>query len=359
VSLNATLYRLANPFIDPPTFDFWASKISPTLSWNRCLAKVVERRAEAKGSVTLVLKPNRHFKGFQPGQHLNVTVDVNGIRHTRSYSFTGIPRNDRLISITIKHIDGGKVSTTLCRQIQVGDVLELSPAFGDMTLPKSPTSPVLLLAAGSGITPLMSLIRALTQQPLNQTVTLLYWARTRAELCFLQELEALAKRDTRFIPCFVLTREPKLLPGELTGRPSEAMFAEIINDLDAQQVYACGPGGFVNNVKELLEGRVKSFQAEAFTLPATDVGDVGVVQVHLKASGRTLTLPAGESLLTALEAQGVVPRSGCRMGICNTCSCIKTGGTTENMITGVLESEPTGALKICINRPRTDLTLEL
>src|SRR5690606_39792508 len=113
--------------------------------WNRCLAKVVERRAEAKGSVTLVLKPNRHFKGFQPGQHLNVTVDVNGIRHTRSYSFTGIPRNDRRISITTKHTDCGEVSTTLCRQIQVGDVLELSPAFGDMSLPKSPTSPVLLL----------------------------------------------------------------------------------------------------------------------------------------------------------------------------------------------------------------------
>ncbi len=359
MSLNATFHRLATPFVDPAVFDFWASKLSPTLSWNRCLAKVVERRAEAKGSVTLVLKPNRHFKGFQPGQHLNVTVEVNGIRLTRSYSLTSIPRSDRLISLTVKLIEGGKVSTALCRQVQVGDVLELGPAFGEMQVPTSPAAPILLLAAGSGITPLMSMIRALTQQPLTQTVTLLYWARTRAEVCFLQELEALAKRDTRFIPSFVLTREESLLPGEFTGRPSEALLAELIADLDAQQVYACGPGGFVADVSALLESRVQGFQAEAFTLPAQEVGDVGQVQVHLKTSGRTLTLPAGQSLLNALEAEGVFPRSGCRMGICNTCACGKLGGSTENMITGVVDPEPAGALKICISRPRSDLTLDL
>ncbi len=349
------LKRLLKPVVAPPVFDFWASQLDSTWSWERPLARLVARHPAARDAMTLILKPNRHWTGFQPGQHLNLSAEIDGTRVTRSYSLTELPRADGRIAITVKAIEGGKLSRHLCHDARIGEVFSLGPAFGDMRLPEHPAGSYLFLAAGSGITPLIALTRGLAAQGMPAPLTLMYWARTRDELCFVDELNALAAAQPRFKLRIVLTREA----GQAQGRISENLLASCVDDVAAQQVMACGPGGFVDTARDLLASRVRSFQAEAFTPPPAAFADTGTVQVKLLASGRTLRLSRGQPLLTALEAEGLKPASGCRMGICNTCACGKGSGITRNLNTGDLTDEPVSALKLCISSAVSDLVLDL
>ncbi len=356
-SADNALSRLIAPLIKPSVFDFWAAHLNSAWSWERPLARVVARHIEAQGTVTLDLEANRHCAAIQPGQHINVSTEVNGRRVTRSYSPTRISRSGKRLSITVKQVDGGKLSQHLCRQAQVGDALEIGAVFGDMT---TPSGPCLFLAAGSGITPLMSLTRALDQAGLAQDLTLVYWARTRAELCFVAELRALAARQPHFKVHFVLTQEAQRLNGEHAERLNTELLATLVPDLAQRHVYACGPAGFVDTARSLSLGHARSFLGEAFTPPPVAVSDaVGTVRINLALSGRTVEVPTGQALLPALEAQGLSLPSGCRMGICNTCACGKQTGVTQNLHTGDKEDIPTSALRLCVSRACTDLTLDL
>ena len=356
-SADNALSRLIAPLIKPSVFDFWATHLNSAWSWERPLARVVARHIEAQGTVTLDLEANRHCAAIQPGQHINVSAEVNGRRVTRSYSPTRISRSGKRLSITVKQVDGGKLSQHLCRQAQVGDALEIGAAFGDMT---TPSGPCLFLAAGSGITPLMSLTRALDQAGLAQDLTLVYWARTRAELCFVAELRALAARQPHFKVHFVLTQETQRLNGEPAERLNAELLATLVPDLAQRRVHACGPAGFVDTARSLSLGHALSFLGEAFTPPPLAVTDaIGTVRINLALSGRTVEVPTGQALLPALEAQGLSLPSGCRMGICNTCACGKQTGVTQNLHTGDKEDIPTSALRLCVSRACTDLTLDL
>ena len=356
---HGRIRRLLKPVVAPGVFDFWASRLNRTWSWERPLARVVAREQASSDSVSLVLAPNRHVGGFAPGQHVNVTAEVDGVRITRSYSLTGLPRADGRLSITVKGIAGGKLSQHLCHHAQVGDVLEIGPAFGEMQFPKNPQGDYLFLAAGSGITPLMALTRSLAAQGMPAALTLVYWARTRDELCFVDELRALAATQPRFHLHLLLTRDTPREADEHTGRISESLLASLVDRPSMQHVMACGPGGFVEAARGLLDCHARSFQAEAFTLPPVEFIDTGTVQVRLAKRGVTLQLPRGQSLLAALEAEGIRPISGCRMGICNTCACGKAAGSTRHLTSGALVHEPASALKLCINSAVSDLELDL
>ncbi len=355
------LRRLLDPMVDPATFDFWAQKLHATWSWNRTLARVVAHRAEAEDAVTLVLQPNGHWQGFRPGQHLNVSAEVDGHRVTRSYSLTDVPRRDGRIAITVKRVDGGRLSTHLCQRTRVGDVLELGPAFGEMTLPAPVQGRWLFLAAGSGITPLMALTRQLAAQDMPVDLTLVYWARTRAEFCFAQELRSLAQRFPRLRLHFVLTHEGAQRPDEREGFISAELLTALCGGLADRQVLACGPGGFVETARTLTAGSARSFMAEGFTPPAptATAGEAITVQVSLARSGRTVSVSSGTSLLEALEAQGLNPPSGCRMGVCHTCVCQRHSGTTFDTLSGERNAEPDMAVRLCVSRACTDLSLDL
>jgi stearoyl-CoA 9-desaturase NADPH oxidoreductase len=356
--------RWFRPLIKPDVFDFWASRLNRSWTWDRPLVRLVARHPASRDAVTLLFKPNAHWAGFQPGQHVNLGVDIDGARLTRSYSLTEPARADGLLAITVKAVEGGRVSQYLCRDAKPGDIFELGPAFGEMTLPAQPQGACLFLAAGSGITPLMALTRQLAGQGMPVDLTLVYWARRRDEFCFLDELRALAAAQPRFRLRLMLTGEPAQASDEGEGRIGPALLSAlgrgfIDQSMGEQQVLACGPGGFVDAARALFGERAKSFQAEAFTPPPVAIEDSGDVEVHLRRSGRRLRLPRGQSLLTALEAQGLKPVSGCRMGICNTCACGKSSGSARQLHTGELMHEATAALKLCIHSAATDLELDL
>lgn len=354
---HETLWHWLKP--DPHAVDFWLARVNRLWSTWEPRARVVGRVAEAENATTLVLRPNRHFKGFRAGQHFNVSVEIDGIRHTRSYSASDAPRRDGLLQITVSAVEGGKISRYL-QHVPVGAVFPIGQAFGDFELPGGDNA-CLLLAAGSGITPMLSLLKAQAAYRFPRPVTLAYWARTRSEWIQAQTLHEWAGRFANFKLRLITTGDGEAKDGELSGRLSAAQRAACLPESGRAHVLACGPGGFVARARELMEGFALSFQAEAFSPPVsaavTDTTDT--VQITLQNAGRVLQVPRGQSLLQALEAQGVSPAHGCRMGICNTCACGKARGATRDLHTGLLDEEPTHALRLCINSAQSDLILEL
>ncbi|MDT8998484.1 ferredoxin reductase [Paucibacter sp. APW11] len=353
------LRRLVDPLVDQAIVDFWLGQLNRLWTWERPLARVVERRQEAADAVTLLLKPNRHWQGFRAGQHLNIGAEVNGRCVTRSYSLSDQPRPDGLIVITVKQVPGGLLSTQLCDRTQVGDILTIGQAYGDLALPKTGKGGYLLLAAGSGITPLMSLIRSWAAAGGESRLTLAYWARTKEQLCFAKELQALAEAQPRFRLHLLLTQHPATPAARIGAAPLDALLLDAAAVADLH-VLACGPGGFVETARQLLASRVAGFQAEAFS-PATPlrVDEVRPVTVQLQRSGRSLTISSGDSLLGALEAQGLRPASGCRMGICHSCVCTKLEGQTQNLLTAEQDGEPGSALRLCVSRACGNISLDL
>lgn len=345
------------PLVTPALFDFWAARISPTWSWNRPLGRILAREPAASDAVSLLIKPNRHFRGFAPGQHLNFGVEVDGRRLVRSYSPSAPRRKDGSFRITVKRIEGGKVSTHLCEHARVGDVLGLGESFGELALPPADGAPRLLLAAGSGITPMMAIFAGLAVEANPAPTTLLYFTRSRDQRCFVDELRAIAARHPSLAVRFVLTRDGAEADDEAEGRLDASHLATWLQA--PAHVLACGPDGFIAKARELLAGQAASFAAESFTPPVADATDTGSVELTLTRSGRTLQVPRGQSLLEALEAAGLSPESGCRRGLCNTCACGKSAGSTRHLLTGEVEHEPVSALRLCVSSARSDLVLDL
>lgn len=349
-------------WIDPATADFWLQKINRTWSTRRCLARVVSVSYPALGYVSLVLQPNGLWHGFQAGQHANLSATVNGRRITRSYSFTQPPGTDGRLHLTVRHVEGGVLSTHLCQYTRVGDVLELSPAFGSMRLAND-AQQHLLLAAGSGITPLAALVREWAGRAASQRatpLTLVYWARTQAELCFAAEFQALATRQPlfRFVP--VLTHESQGRPCAESNQLSQELLQQLDVPIEGAEVLTCGPAGFVQAVHAVCHA-ARHVQAEGFTPPVVqaDASGPATVQVALRRSGQTVKLPTTLSLLEALEQAGFKPHHGCRMGVCHTCVCVRHEGTTQDLQDGHLDAETGREVRLCVSRARTDLTLDL
>ncbi|MGE8233076.1 MAG: ferredoxin reductase [Stenotrophomonas sp.] len=337
------------PWLSEGFFDFWSTRVHPLWTLRRPLARLLARHQASADAVTLELQPNRHFRGMQAGQHINLGVELDGRLTTRSYSPAAL-ENGRL-AVTVKRIAGGKLSQYLCEHAAVGEVFALGQAFGEMLLPAVLPPKLVMLAAGSGITPLRALLRQLDVQGMPGPVDLVYWARQREQLCFVDEFKAIAGRHPAFRLHLAVT-------GEGAARVGSYALGSL-GDLAPAHVLACGPGGFVDAARSRLQARVAHFDSEAFSAPQLAEVEQGSVQIQLLRTGRTLSVPRGVALLPALEAAGIQPASGCRMGICNTCVCGKTSGITRHTLTGEYISEPSVPLKLCVSSASTDLTLEL
>lgn len=348
---------LLDAWVNPRFFDFWASRLNRLWSWQRPLARVVSCERIGPDAVTLALRRNRHCGPVLPGQHVNVGAEIDGRMVTRCYSPTC--HADGTLSISVKAIDGGRLSRHLCDVVRPGDVVELGAGFGEMTLPRTTAEPWLFLAAGSGITPMASLLRDLAARDMPATVDLMYWARSEADLWFADELRGMAAKFPSFRLHLFTTRDVPAREDVAHGRIAAPVLEQRLDEMPNRHVYACGPAGFVDAARALLAGSVASFDAEAFSMPEAPLAEEGEVQVHLAKRGLTLSLPRAATLLSALEAAGLRPASGCRMGICHTCACGKRSGATHDLLTGETASEPVSSLRLCVSRPASDLVLDL
>lgn len=360
------LGRIATPLLKALTAphgpDRYLEMINPVWSLNEVRAKITEVRHPAPGSVTLLLRPNRNWRGFRAGQYVALTVDIDGVRRTRCYSLAcSAHRHDGLLELTVAVEPDGVVSGHLTT-VRPGAVVRLSQAQGRFLLPAERPEHILLISGGSGITPTMSILRTLCDEGYAAAggpgqVTFLHYARTAADVAYRDELESLASEHPSVRLLRSYTRGPG---GEISGR-FHPRHLPAVHDRTA--AWVCGPAGLVGAVRAHWAeiGMSDALATEQFTAPApaapaADGQPYG--EVYFAASGRT-TANTGAVLLEQAESIGLRPEFGCRMGICLTCTSRKTAGSVRHLHTGELSAEPDSEIQICSTVPVGDVTVDL
>lgn len=338
--------------------DFWLQRLHPALRLNRVLARVIRRQWVAQDMLELSLRANGNWTNAAPGQHLQLFVERAGVRLSRTYSLTAVQPGGRL-QVAIKLQAGGRVSPYLLEHVAVGDLLELGPVQGDMNWPAVHEG-VLLLAAGSGITPLLGLLRQALAQGFSAPITLLHYVRQQGQRAFVEELQALQGQYANLQVQWSLTadaNEAALLSGRFT-----ATHLQTLNVAAPGHVLACGPAGFVSQVQQWWQGAQLPgvLQVEAFSPPAlrTDEG-ARAVQLGFARSHQQRSADNQRSLLEWAEAQGLQPAHGCRQGICASCTCTLLSGTVRDMRSGALFSEPGQPIRLCVSAAHSDVDIDL
>lgn len=343
---------LRSPLVDlltgPHGVDRYTELVEPTWTLGDARAKVVRVLRTTPRSVTLVLEPNNVFTAgprFSAGQHVNLTVEVNGRRQTRCYS----PANaegERLLELTIGVHDGGVVSEHLYRNARPGMVVGLDGIGGDFVLPTRRPRRALFVSGGSGITPIMSMVRTLRAEGSDCEIAVIHYARTQREACYHDELAAMP--GVRVLHGF--TRDGV---GDLEGRFGATHLSAAMPDPD--MVFVCGPPTLVDAVRtHRPDALSESFVPPVFAVPSQASG--GRVTF---ADAKVSVTDDGRSLLEQAEAAGLSPQSGCRMGICHTCTRRKTSGAVKNLITGAVSTAASEDIQICVTAPVGDVDVAL
>lgn len=332
----------------PHGVDRYTELVAPTWTLGDARAKVTDVRRTTPRSVTLTLTPNDTFLAthtVRAGQYVNLTVEIDGRRHTRCYS----PANAEgaaTLELTIGRHEGGLVSNHLYEHARPGMVVGLAGAGGDFTLPGPRPRRILFVSGGSGITPVMAMLRTLVAQGHRGEIAFVHYARTPAEACYRDELAALPSVR-------VLHGYTRADGGDLAGRFGPEHLAAAMPSPDA--VFACGPTALVESVREHCDTvYTESFVPPAFETPANPSGG----RVTFSDSGVDV-VDDGRPLLEQAESAGLSPQNGCRMGICHTCTRRKTAGTVRNLVTGAVSTAPDEDVQICVSVPVGDVDVSL
>lgn len=353
---------LGSPLVDaltaPHGVDRFLEPFNPMWSVDKVRARVVSLRRTTADSVTLRLRPNHHWKGFAAGQYVRVQVEIAGVRRSRCYSLSDAHgAQDGLIEITVKQQDGGLVSAWLNQHARVGLVVGLSQAEGDFVLPEAVNAPLLLIAGGSGITPMMAMLRTLDHRGHDGAVSLLYYVRSAADTIFADELSALFAAQPQWQLQIVRTRDAG------SARFCAAHVDALVADLRAADLYVCGPAALIDAVSALCveRGCESRLRLERFTAaPIAMPADPDTVSGELKfLRSERYTANDGRSLLDQAEAAGLRPEAGCRMGICHSCTCRKTSGVVRDLRSGQLSSAGEEDIQICVSAAVGDVSLDI
>lgn len=317
---------------------------------------VVDETADTK---TFILKPAARWGGFVAGQHVTIDVDIDGVRRTRTFSLSGAPaqwKNEGTVSLTIKRLPGGLATNWMHDNLASGDVIGMGEAFGDFRLPEA-DEPVLYVAGGSGVTPILSQLEAMAQRGYQAPVTLLYFVRTQADIIGAEKLHALRLNWPALTLRIIATNE-----GESPEYLKDTHFDDVPG-VNARRCYLCGPKGLMDLAGELLAKRgieEDRIHSTFFSVPtATLDGDSLGGEIHFSRSDIKVTSEGDAVLLETAEAAQLSPQHGCRMGLCHQCSCRKTSGTVVNRLTGRASGPGEETIQLCISVPRGPVSVDL
>jgi ferredoxin-NADP reductase len=295
-------------------------------------ARIEEVRPETRNSATLILRPGRGWLPHRPGQYLRVGVDVDGVRLWRSYSITSVPGSpDDRIAITVNAVPDGVVSTHLVRRAKRGMLLHLDVPAGEFVLPEPRPAKVLFVTAGSGITPVMGILRSHGTE--LSDVVVVHSAPTADAVVFGAELRALAARQhVRLIERHTRT----------DGRIKAADLAELVPDLFERHTWACGPNEMLDDLTTHWADAdaADRLHVERFRPVLSTDSEGGTVT--FAQSGTVVEAEGGVPLLDAGEAAGVLMPSGCRMGICFSCVLPLREGAVRDLRDGQLTTAEPG-----------------
>jgi ferredoxin-NADP reductase len=300
--------------------------IAPLRNARVLRAKIDAVHPETENSVTLVLRPGRGWVRHEPGQYVRVGVDVDGVRLWRSYSITSSPdRRDGRFTITVNAVPGGAVSTRLVRAARRGMILHLDRPTGEFLLGATRPGKALFVTAGSGITPVMGMLRSALHE--LRDVVVVHSAGTPEAVVFGAELRALAA-DGRIRLIERHTRAD--------GRLKPADLAELVPDLFERQAWACGPNEMLDDLETFwADGDgVHRLRTERFRPTLISSGGGGAVT--FTQSGAVVETDGSEPLLDSGETAGMLMPSGCRMGICFSCVLPLREGAVRDLRDGKL-----------------------
>lgn len=311
---------------------------------------------------------------YRPGQFVTLLLDLDGEAVQRSYSISSSPSRPHVLEITVKRVPGGRVSNWLCDHVAVGQSLTLKGPAGRFTCFDSPASKMLFIAAGSGISPIMSMIRWIADTMADVDVALLASFRSPADIIFRKELDLISARHPRFRIALTLTsasgEQTDAWTG-LTGRIGKSRLAEMASDLDQRPVFLCGPEPFAaavrNSLDELGFDQSKLY-SESFGSGRVATGGKDSAKplslsgrrhtVHFSKSGKTVETDGASTILELAEAHAIELDHACRVGSCGECEVRFTGLLCEKLeFETVGREKATGLALACCSVALSDLVV--
>ena len=313
---------------------------------------------------------------FEPGQFITISPVIAGQTIARCYTLSSSPTRPFSFSITVKRVPNGVVSNWLHDNLRAGDTLSASGPAGSFTPVGHPAKKLLYLSAGSGVTPLMSMTRAGFDMAAQLDIVFVHSARTPSDIVFDEELT----RMQTLMPGLRVLNICEALSADTdwtgpVGRLSLELLSESVPDFKQREVFTCGPQGYMGAVKALLKNGGFDFQhyhQESFDIaalvetplieaaPVVEQGET-LFTVTLSRSGKTFSMPATQTVLSAAKKAGAIVPSSCSQGVCGTCKTALLQGTVEmNHNGGIRQREIDKGLRLlCCSRPTSDLVIDL
>ena len=342
-------------FFTPLLPDDYLELIDPLWSSRELRGRIEAITRETADSVTVTIRPGWVWEGHEPGQYLRVGVIVDGVHHWRAYSITSDPgRPDGFISITPKLVETGKVTPYLVRKAHPGTIVRLGGVEGTFTLPDPLPRRLLFISAGSGVTPIMSMLRDLARRGALEDVAHLHSARTPDAVIFGEQLRALADRHDGYRLHVQHTGE--------CGRLAPADLDRLCPDWREREAFLSGPGEMLDAMQAHWEEHARRRAAAHGALPAGHRGR------RRRRGGRRDLLPGerreahadgGTPILVAGEQVGAALPFGCRMGICHTCVGRLCSGRVRDLRTGKVSGTEGEMVRTCINAPEGPVEIDL
>ncbi len=343
--------------------------------------RVKEVKKETSDCVSVLFDVPENIKeefSFMQGQSLTMRTMINGEEVRRTYSICSSPFEQQL-KVAVKKVEAGAFSIFANDQLKAGDVLEVMPPIGHFytALEASNKKNYVGFAAGSGITPLLSIIKTTLATEPDSTFTLVYGNKTRASIIFFEELEGLKnKYINRFNLIHILSREKTdadLNFGRISKEKCNDLFNKLLDVNSVDEFFICGPEDMIFSVKEFLESKAvaeKKIHFELFTTPgqkkaashkpqaASEEGPKSNITVKLDGRSFDFSIPLNSdtSILDAAMQQGADVPYACKGGVCCTCKAKLLEGEVKMDVHWGLEQEEIkqGFILTCQSRPLTE-----
>ena len=334
--------------------DDYLRLLNPLWSARELRGRVEDVVPETDDAATLVIRPGWGWRyDHRPGQYVGIGVQVDGKFQWRSYSVSSPPqRRGRTISITVRAMPEGLLSAHLVKGLAPGTIVRLALPEGDFVLPDPPPAKMLFLVGGSGITPVMAMLRTLDRRDTMPDVVMHYSSPTPERMIFRDELDSLEKRHDGL----TIHR----LHTDLDGMLDPADLDRICPDWRERETWACGPGPMLDALSGHWEQAdlEERLHLERFSLElGSDGGEGGTIT--FRNSGKTIEVDGATTVLEAGEQAGVGMPYGCRMGICHTCTLTLVSGKVRDLRNGTAFDQPNEPVQTCITAAEGDCTLDI
>ena len=346
--------RAVRALFTPLLPDDYLELINPLWSTRELRGRIERVEHETHDAVTIAIKPGFEWEGHRPGQYLRVGVVVDGVHHWRAYSLTSDPdRSDGCICITPKYVEGGTVTPFLVRQAKPGALVRLGGVEGDFVLPEPPPERLLFITAGSGITPIMSMLRHLDRRDALGDAVHIHSARTADDVIFGKRLRGLdARRDGYRLRVRLTGEQGRLKPADLD---------DACSDWRERETFLSGPEQMIDAMLEHWErhGDVERLHLERFQ-PKIDAGEQGEGGAITFLKSETTTESDGSTpILVAGEEAGLELPFGCREGVCHTCIGRLCSGRVRDMRNGKVYGSASEMVRTCISAPEGPIEIDL